>query len=132
MARSSVKVQFNVKPFVQKAQRSFAKANDTLEQDIVGSIGSPIWQWPGQTERQSGQVVGSPRDIVDSGDLLDSYRVERRGPNQTAHVFDVPYALAVHEGAALRNGGIIPARPFTEAPVRDFPRMFAEAWRDER
>lgn len=44
---------------------------DTMQQNIQ----EPIWAWPRTTRRQSGEVVGSPRNIVDLGDLLQSYSV---------------------------------------------------------
>ena len=37
---------------------------------------SEEWGWPRQTRRQNGSVVGSPRDIIDTGELRDSYQVE--------------------------------------------------------
>ncbi len=122
-------VTLNAKALVQKHQRAFAAANVDLEQAIIGEIASPIWNWPGTTVRQSGEVAGSPRNIIDSGDLLDSYRVEKRGPNAYSHGFAVPYALAVHNGAVLRNGGVIVARPFTERPAQALPQMFVKRYR---
>ncbi len=117
------------KALVAKQRAAFAEANKVLEQEIIGSIGSPIWRWPGQTVRQSGAVAGSPRDIIDSGALLNSYHVEKRSATQTAHVFDAEYTAAVYNGATLRNGGTIPARPFAEAPLADFPDTFTKAYK---
>lgn len=125
----SYKVKLNTKALLQKQRTAFAVANKDLEEAIVGQIASPIWNWPGETVRQNGAVAGSPRNIIDSGDLLGSYRVEKRGPNAYSHGFAVPYALAVHNGAVLRNGGVITARPFTEVPARDFPQMFVDAYK---
>jgi hypothetical protein len=36
------------------------------------SIQSPQWDWPRVTRRRNGTTVGSPRDIVDTGELLAS------------------------------------------------------------
>ena len=60
-------------------------------------------------------VVGSPRNIVDLGNLRqsgtysfpDAYSIEAR--------WSADYATAVHEGARLRNGTILPARQWTDA-----------------
>jgi hypothetical protein len=35
-----------------------------------------IWDWPRATARKNGEVVTSPRDIVDTGALRDSYKYE--------------------------------------------------------
>ena len=78
------------------------------------SFNPPAWSWPRETRRRVG-VVGSPRNIVDLGTLRqsgtysfpDAYSIEAR--------WSADYATAVHEGARLRNGTILPARPWTDA-----------------
>jgi hypothetical protein len=78
------------------------------------SFNPSAWSWPRQTQRRVG-TVGSPRNIVDLGSLRqsghytfpDAYSMEARWSAQ--------YATAVHEGARLRNGTILPARPWTDA-----------------
>lgn len=39
-------------------------------------LDDPIWDWPRDTLRKNGQIVSSPRDIVDTGALRDSYTHE--------------------------------------------------------
>ena len=78
------------------------------------SFNPSAWNWPRETQRRVG-TVGSPRNIVDIGTLrqsgiysfIDPYTMEAR--------WSVDYATAVHEGARLRNGTILPARPWTDA-----------------
>jgi hypothetical protein len=78
------------------------------------SFNPPAWSWPRETRRRVG-VVGSPRNIVDLGTLRqsgtysfpDAYSIEAR--------WSADYATAVHEGARLRNGTILPARRWTDA-----------------
>lgn len=43
------------------------------------ALRSPIWDWPRTTVRKSGQVVSSPRDVVDMGGIVNSYRWEVSG-----------------------------------------------------
>ncbi len=129
MASKGYAIKIDVKGQLRKLERAFDGANLELEQAIIGEIASPVWDWPGTTLRKSGEVAGSPRDIVDEGTLLDSYRKEKRGARQTAHVFGADYTLAVHNGAVLRNGGTIRPRPFTERPARDFPQMFVRVYK---
>ena len=43
------------------------------------NINAEAWEWPRETVRQNGMVAGSPRDIVDTGELRDSYTIEVRG-----------------------------------------------------
>ena len=35
-------------------------------------ISSKVWDWPGKTKRKNGEIAGSPRDIVDTGELRNS------------------------------------------------------------
>lgn len=52
---------------------AFIEANRDLGDLFDESIRSPIWEWPRVTVRKSGEVVGSPRNIVDEGTLANSY-----------------------------------------------------------
>lgn len=52
---------------------SFVKLSSNFGEEMQNSIQSPIWNWPRSTLRKSGDLVGSPRDIVDLGGLINSY-----------------------------------------------------------
>jgi hypothetical protein len=78
------------------------------------------WEWPGETRRKNGEVVDSPRDIYDLGDLyksgVESFRVYRgeNGAEANWHWDAVntsgeEYAWYVHEGTRF-----MPGRPFTD------------------
>ncbi len=65
--------------------------------------------------RSTGQVVDSPRDIIDTGNLRDSYEfdLQSSGDRVVGEVtWTAPYAYAVHEGEPDK-----PARPFTHAAI---------------
>ncbi len=78
------------------------------------------WEWPGETRRRNGEVVDSPRDIYDLGDLYESgvksFKLNRTvtGAEANWH-WDATnssgqeYAYYVHEGTRL-----MPGRPFTD------------------
>jgi len=78
------------------------------------------WKWPGETRRRNGEVVDSPRDIYDLGDLYESgvksFKLNRTvtGAEANWH-WDATnssgqeYAYYVHEGTRL-----MPGRPFTD------------------
>ena len=57
-------------------QRAFRDTAQTYNREMQKAIASRIWDWPRRTVRKSGEVVGSPRDIVDTGNLLDSQKLE--------------------------------------------------------
>lgn len=82
------------------------------------ALGSKVWEWPNETKRSNGQIVGSPRTIVDSGILRASNSFQVEGPVAFFR-WSVNYASAIHEGATLRNGGTIYPRPWTRAVMGD-------------
>ena len=57
---------------------SFVKLSNGFGEEMQNSIRSPIWNWPRYTLRKSGDLVGSPRDIVDLGGLINSYSLTVR------------------------------------------------------
>ena len=57
---------------------SFVKLSSNFGKEMQDSIQSPIWNWPRYTLRKSGDLVGSPRDIVDLGGLINSYSLTVR------------------------------------------------------
>lgn len=53
-------------------RQGFIQLNEELHVNIKNSIVSKKWEWDRPTYRRNGDVVGSPRDIVDNGELLNS------------------------------------------------------------
>ena len=73
---------FNATEFMCDAYRdsiskAFRKTANKANQEIKLLIKSPIWSWPRFTVRSSGRTVGSPRDIVDTGNLLSKQQPVR-------------------------------------------------------
>ncbi|NEQ65118.1 MAG: hypothetical protein F6K21_06395 [Symploca sp. SIO2D2] len=58
---------------------SLAKAFKATAMEFGGvmqdAITSPIWEWDRITVRSTGEIADSPRNIVDTGKLRDSYEV---------------------------------------------------------
>jgi hypothetical protein len=78
------------------------------------SFDPAAWPWPRTTKRRVGSV-SSPRNIIDIGRLKSSFHYSSTGPFSVDVAWSAKYATAVHEGARLRNGTILPARPWTDA-----------------
>ena len=97
---------------VDMAADKFHKANrDFLPDAFAKEIKAKKWEWNGATLRKNGTVVTSPRDIVDTGALLESYRYIQRG-NTYRHIWSVEYAALVYEGSPR-----YPARPWGKRPL---------------
>ena len=62
------------------------------------AIEKPLYAWPNQTLRQNGTLVGSPRNIVDSGHLRDSQSATPIGDFSWQFEWSEDYAGLTHEG----------------------------------
>lgn len=108
------KLELNLSELNRELDASFAEANEALEPAFKAEIEAD--KWPPDN-----------RDIVDTGDLRDSYE-GFEGDARYDHAWTVDYAKAVHEGAVLGNGGRMIARPWTEEPLETLPDEFRKAF----
>ena len=53
-------------------KQGFISVNEELHTNIKQSIQDEKWKWDRVTYRRNGDMVDSPRDIVDTSDLLNS------------------------------------------------------------
>lgn len=57
-------------------QRTWLATVEQLGQRFKDMIQDERWDWDRETVRSDGSVVGSPRDAVDTGELLNSQIIE--------------------------------------------------------
>ncbi|MGA1433128.1 MAG: hypothetical protein ACO32T_05050 [Candidatus Nanopelagicaceae bacterium] len=57
-------------------KQAFLEMSEGFGETCQSNISDTRWQWPRTTVRKSGAVVDSPRDIVDTGELRNSYEVK--------------------------------------------------------
>jgi hypothetical protein len=102
----------------------FEEVVSELAQEITYQIRDPKWQWPRETRRQNGMIVGSPRDIVDTKELKNSQFVNDVSDTYKVVGYAAPHAPYVHEGYEIEraDGEItdVPARPFIDTAVEDY------------
>jgi hypothetical protein len=91
-------------------QQPFKEANELLGRNAQQQITSNKWAWP---------AAPSPRDIVDNGQLRDSYLPVDLGL-EYEHTWNTDYAMAVHEGAVFKDGRSMPARPWMRQALKEF------------
>jgi hypothetical protein len=99
---------------------SFQELIEEFAQEQVRQIEAIEWPWPRETVRSTGEVVNSPRNIVDTGALRDSLNIEWISPTEAIYHWDVDYAIYVHQGAVLLNGTDLPARPWIFAALTEY------------
>ena len=117
-------------------RREFDKAVKIALAQTAGKLGAEFtkqisdvkWDWTPDvtTIRKNGAEVTRPRDIVDLGNLRSSQRRENVSSTAVEWTWHVDYSAVVHEGPKLKNGGTLPARPWTKdaekevKPLKDF------------
>lgn len=108
----------------QLAIESFDEMVDEFAQEINFQIEDTKWNWPRETVRKNGSVVGSPRDIVDTGELKNSQFIENVSDVYKVIGYTADHAALVHEGYQIeRNDGTVtdvPARRFIDTAIEDY------------
>lgn len=121
-------------------EEAFAQVAGELTGRLDAAVSGEHWPWPRQTPRfggsssladaaaqwkaAGGSGVGSPRSIVDSGNLKQSRDFQLdRATLKAEWNWNADYAAAVHEGAYINPFGNrnkivqLPARPWTQAVI---------------
>lgn len=100
--------------------RAFDKTVDRLSESLDYAIDADLYEYPRTTRRKSGELAGSPRNLVDLGNLRDSKVIARSSDGLAAEFsWDVPYAIAVHEGYTTKTGKDVPPRRWTEKGIEE-------------
>lgn len=110
-------VKFNTTMLLAGAESAFGDANMILGRELQKRITDNRWGWP---------TDPSPRDIVDKGQLRDSYTPTAISKTEHEHAWNTEYAMAVHEGVVFQGGRSMPARPWVRVTLREFD--FADAY----
>jgi hypothetical protein len=125
-----MKININLSRVNQKISNAFERTSDRFSDVLQEMITSVIWDWNNVTYRRNGDVVFTPRDIVDLGGLRDSQSLEFPTDLKANFSYSVVYAIAVHEGYITKKGNYIPGRPWTEEATRrfDFVATFSDVF----
>lgn len=57
-------------------RNAFEDMANSFGQECQNNIEAVIWNWDRNTIRSNGQEVSSPRDIIDTEELYDSYSIQ--------------------------------------------------------
>ncbi|QLE47987.1 hypothetical protein FD724_07535 [Nostoc sp. C057] len=71
-----------------------------------------------ETLRNNGDLVGSPRNILDEEELYNSL-VIARSANAAEYTWESDHAAIIHDGATTKNGTELPARPWTKVGLEE-------------
>lgn len=112
--------------------KAFKATVEAYGDECKAAIESPIWEWDGITLRKNGEIVGSPRSIVDTGELRDSQQDPVYDGNSATIEWTADHAASVWTGLD-GNGNPMPARPWTDEATRntDFEGIMGEVLKRE-
>lgn len=110
----------NLTELKQAIAESFQELIEDFAEEQIKQIEAVEWPWPRETIRSTGEVAGSPRNIIDTGLLRDSLNIEWIGSTEVIYCWDVDYAIHVHQGVTLANGTELPARPWVTAALVEY------------
>ena len=108
-------IRLNLARIERGFTRAFAETGQDLSQAIQEDFEHPIWQWRRATKRKSGEIAGSPRNIVDTGALRDSQVLDIARVGEIQIRWTAPYAARVFLGdgrSAPRNLPIVVLHEF--------------------
>jgi hypothetical protein len=116
-------------------QRTFERAMDWADKDFDQQMTSEKWLWENKdaenrTRRKNGEIVDSPRDIVDTGALLQSKQRRQIGKSVTEFTWEDDVAELVHDGGRAKTGGAYPARPWTEPTLDEIDTVIETVLRN--
>lgn len=123
------RIKLNLTKLNQKIERVFEEVARDYAIAQIYELEDEKWAWNGITIRRNGQVVFTPRDIVDTGELRNSLSIDLQ-KDIAVYKYSVPYAAIVHEGGKTATGKTYPARPWTESALEEDPIEinFARIW----
>ncbi|MEH1785578.1 MAG: hypothetical protein V7L23_08300 [Nostoc sp.] len=112
------KISIDLNKLDSVINRAFDVVVEAQGEAFQNALTSDIWEWPRETLRQNKDLVGSPRDIYDTGELYDSLAISRTG-SAAEYTWEADYATIVHDGATTKNGTELPARPWTHVGLEE-------------
>ena len=120
---------------VAKVPRILNEYGPLIGFQLQQEISKEQFDWPVPTRRKSGQFVPKGlRDIVDTGNLLNSQSSPEVSGNRLRIVWTAPYSKAVLEGGYLvgtvRNSYVAPGRDWITPALREEPLLpfLVERW----
>jgi hypothetical protein len=88
-------MKLNLSKLNSAIDSALADTTKKVAQNATDAIEANRWGWGNTTVRSDGSVVGTPRDIVDTGELKDSQKIHIDGDKATIE-YTADHAQDVH------------------------------------
>lgn len=128
-------IKFNLQRINNSIDTAFQSTAEIYAEALQEALSTPSFDWPGETQRQNGQIAGSPRDAVDTRDLIDSQQpvvIEQSSAGITASIeYTSDHAAVVYSGKDDQDN--YPGRKWDEAAQEaiNLTQIFAQELRRE-
>ncbi len=121
-----IDVQLDKKAILRKAKPALEKEVKNLSERFSETIRSPIFAWNRETKRKfTGEIVTSPRDIVDSEEFVKSLKVVWVSEFEANMIWDKPYSKTIFYGTSKK-----PPRDFITPTINSNPYSYFKKERD--
>ena len=126
MAELKITVKLDNSALGKQANRALDAYAKALDPVLDSQFSKDKWDWPRVTRRRNGEIATSPRNIIDSGDLLNSKVGPTKGQGNAyigtrKWVWNSPYASLVKSGYITSTGASVPARDWIKAAMNELP-----------
>jgi hypothetical protein len=115
--------------FKSKVQHAFHNTADRFGGEMTKAIDSKIYHWGNRTRRKSGELVYTPRNIVDTGNLRNR-RIDISSIDRREYIYLADYASDVLNGYIDEYGNPKPPRNWVRVAVNshDWAAVFGEEY----
>ena len=119
-AKFEYRIKIDPKIVTRNAEKSFVRYSRVLYNKFTEEFATTKWSWPRKTLRKNGMLVDSPRDIIDTGRLLNSQEMTATKTVVT-YKWTAPYAKPVLTGFRTSRGREYRGRNWIDAGVAALP-----------
>ena len=117
---ANLKYNINLKTefITRDATKAFVEYTRVLYNKFGDEFQDEKWQWPGDTIRKNGKRAGVIRDIVDTGELMNSQQLQYKyGKTTAVFSWTAPHAGFVLSGFITSKGNEYPARNWIKSGI---------------
>jgi hypothetical protein len=119
----------NLAVFEARVSHALEYAATSLAEQMQREFEEDRWRWPRSTKRAGGNVVGSPRNLLDQGQLKASQLPPVVSGDSIRFRWTAPHATRAFLGGITRRGQTLPARNLPlEVTKRGFKLAFVKGW----
>lgn len=117
-ARLSYKINLKTDAITRPATEAFVEYTRILYNQFGEEFQDEKWMWPRETRRKNGQIASVIRDIVDTGELMNSQKLQYKYGRTTAiFSWTAPHAGYVLTGFVTGLGNVYPGRNWIKSGI---------------